>query len=364
MLALGFGALAVWAARRQHWVALAPLLLAAMLGKETGLVFAPVAVAFATVGAERPRAAFARAASAAAVAVAIYVALRTYALGHGVVPGNGAAAVATIGPVLSRATVAALVPWRRAPIELSTWIGALTPHARAAWAFAGATLVAAALVLAVRRSPRSRLAAVGLGWWLLSIAPTATIAALDYPWPGLGRWLYVGLPGLLLIVYLAIRTLPARALFVAATVTCTLFAVGAERAAATWRSDEALYSAMVAETPTDAWAWRALGTVRLAQSRDSDAADCFHRAATLDRTEEVHAAFALEAYAWARLGRCAEAEAQFRAHPETPALKTEDFDAVAADCRARATPPLTETTRRVKSTHANGELGASASKKR
>ena len=121
---------------------------------------------------------------------------------------------------------------------------------------------------------------------------------------------------------------------------------------------------MVAETPDDAWAWRALGTVRLAQSRDADAADCFHRAASLDRTEEVHAAFALEAYAWTRLGRCDEAEAQFRAHPETPALKAEDFDAVAAACRARATPPLTETTRRVKSTHANGELGAGASKKR
>jgi hypothetical protein len=290
--------------------------------------------------------------------------LRTWALGHGAVPSNAKAALATLGPVLSRATVAALFPWRRAPIEMSTWFAALSPHARAAWALAGATLVAAVLVLAVRPRPKRRLAAITLAWWLASIAPTATIAALDYPWPGLGRWLYVGLPGLLVTLWLAVRTLPPRALFVAATVLCALFALADARATATWRDDEALYSAMVAETPSDAWAWRALGTVRLAQSRDADAADCFHRAVTLDRTEEVHAAYALEAYAWARLGRCAEAESQFRAHPETPALKTEDFEAVLEACHARANEPLTETTRRVKSTHANGETGVGASTER
>ncbi len=306
-----------------------------MLAKETGLVFVPVAVALA------PRKS--RALVAALVALAAYAALRAHALGHGALPSNHAAAVAALAPVLARATAAALVPWRRAPIELSTWIAALSPHARLAWALAGASLVALVLGLAVRPRGKRWLAAVALGWWLLSIAPTAHIAALDYPWPGLGRWLYVGLPGLMLTIWLATRPLWRRlpreravtAAFTTVTLVAAVFAIAAERASATWRDDEALYSAMVDETPTDAWAWRALGTVRLSQSRDADAADCFHRAATLDRTEEVHAAFALEAYAWARLGRCAEAEAQFRAHPETPALKTEDFDAVAATCRAQ-----------------------------
>ena len=106
--------------------------------------------------------------------------------------------------------------------------------------------------------------------------------------------------------------------------------------------------------PDDAWAWRALGTVRLAQDRDADAADCFHRAATLDRTEEVHAAYALEAFAWTRLGRCDDAIAQFHAHPVTPALPAEDFDAAAEACKSKA---LTTTTRRVKSLHANEEIG-------
>ncbi|HEX9101170.1 MAG TPA: hypothetical protein VF997_03145, partial [Polyangia bacterium] len=237
----------------------------------------------------------------------------------------------------------------------------LSSHARAGWALAGASLAAAALALAVRPNPPRRLAAIALLWWLGSIAPTAAIAALDYPWPGLGRWLYVGLPGLVVVAALATRPLPPRARAALAAVVALLFTVAAERAIRTWRDDEALYSAMVAETPDDAWAWRALGTVRLSQSRDADAAACFHRAAACDRTEEVHAAFALEAYAWARLGRCDEAEAQFRAHPPTPALKTEDFDAVAAACRDKA---LTGATRRVKSLHANGETGRDTSTRR
>src|SRR6185503_10782466 len=279
----------------------------------------PVAIALAT--GRRGRALV-----GAIVAVAAYASLRAFALGHGAVPGNAAAAVHTLGPVLAHATVAALVPWRRAPIELSTWISALSPHARLAWSLAGAALVCAVLLLALRPG-RRRLAAIALAWWLASIAPTATIAALDYPWPGLGRWLYVGLPALFLVAALALRPLPARARAAIAAVVAVLFVVGAERGIATWHDDEALYSAMVAETPDDAWAWRALGTVRLAQQRNADAADCFHHAVVTDRTEEVHAAYALEAYAWTRLGRCDEAEAQFRAHPPTPALETEDFDA-------------------------------------
>ncbi len=354
MLALGAGALALWAACTQRWLAMAVALLAAMLGKETGVVFVPLAVALAAGGR-------ARALVAAALATIAYAALRGFALGHGAVPSHPAAAVATLGPVWARATVAALLPWRRAPIELSTWIASLTPHARATWALAGAALAGAALALAARRR---WVAALALGWWLGAIAPTATIAALDYPWPGLGRWLYVGLPGLLLAAERATRRLPTRARVAVATVAAVLFAAGAQRSIATWHDDEALYSAMVAETPDDAWAWRALGTVRLSQGRDAEAAACFHRAATFDHTEEIHAAYALEALAWARLGRCDEAVAQFDAHPETPALKTEDFQVAVTACRARAVKPLTTTTRRVKSTHANGEVGADSSTKR
>ncbi|MCU1283070.1 MAG: hypothetical protein JWM53_6616, partial [bacterium] len=177
------------------------------------------------------------------------------------------------------------------------------------------------------------------------------IAALDYPWPGLRRWLYVGLPGLLVVAWLAARRLPRRAQLTLAVVAGALFLVAAERSIATWRDDESLYSAMVAETPDDAWAWRALGTVRLSQARDADAAACFHHAVEHDRTAEIHAAYALEAFAWTRLGRCDAAAAQFDAHPVTPALSAADFATALDACRNRLTPQ----TRRVKSAHANGE---------
>src|SRR5262249_49720450 len=158
-----------------------------------------------------------------------------------------------------------------------TFVAALSPAARVAWTVAGALLAAAVLLLLARRRFA---AAVALGWWLLAIAPTAAIAALDYPWPGLARWLYVGLPGPLILLYLASRALSTGIRLALATVVAALWLVGAERALTAWHDDEALYTAMVTETPTDAWAWRALGTVRLAAGRYSDAADCFHRAVT------------------------------------------------------------------------------------
>ena len=351
MLALGFGALALSAARSRRWVAMGAALLAAMLGKETGIVFLPVAVALAKVGdtgaivgpgpaivgpgpaiVERWRAIV-----AAAVAVAAYAALRALALGPGALPSHGAAAVTTVGPVWARATVAALWPGRRAPIELATWFSSLSPYARAGWALAGAALASATLALAARRR---WLAAIGLGWWLLALAPTAAIAALDYPWPGLGRWLYVGLPGLLLVGWLLARRLPAAARVALATAVGGFYLVAAERAIATWRDDEALYSTMVAESPDDAWAWRALGTVRLTQRRDADAADCFHRAIAYDRTAEIHAAYALEAFAWAHLGRCDQAAAQFEAHPVTPALTAAEFESALTACHKRLPEPF------------------------
>lgn len=333
MLALGFGALALWAAATERWLALAALLLLAMLSKETGALFAPVAIAVAWRAGARRRAPVV----AAALAVAVYVALRTSALGRVALPAHAGSTLHALLPVWARATVAALGPTRLSPVELSTWLAALSPSARHAWAAGGLLLVAALALLLVRRR---WLAAIGLGWWLGAVAPTAAVAALDYPWPGLARWLYVGLPGLALALYCAVAQfrLPRPALAVAVAGLAGLFVVGAERHIAVWRSDGALYSTMVAESPDDAWAWRALGTTRLAAGRYAEAADAFHRAVAADRTAEVHAAYALEAYAWTFLGRCHEAVAQFRAHPPTPALDRDDFEAAAAACVERIGP--------------------------
>lgn len=355
MLALGLGALGVWAASRRRWGAMALLLYAALLGKETALVFAPVAVAVAWLDRARRDGGHDGARhdgahdgsrsdgvptlrrswpplAAAAFAVAAYAATRWLALGATAVPSTGRAAARALPAIWARATAAAFVPAHAAPVTLSTWLAALSPTARAGCAAAGGALVAALALLAARRR---WLAAVGLGWWLGAVAPAAAVAALDYPWPGLARWLYVGLPGLGLALAVAARRLDRRAIAVVVAVAAVASVVGLQRHIATWRSDERLFSTMAAESPDDAWAWRALGMTRLGAGRYADAAACFHRAAAVDKTAEVHAAYALEAYAWTFLGRCDEAIAQFRAHPVTPALKTEDFDAAARACQLR-----------------------------
>lgn len=345
MLALGFGALAIAAAATSRWLALTALLLLAMLAKETGALFVPIAVAVAWLRGSRRWQSILAMGAAAAVATLAYVALRAGALGRVALPPHAGATAAALLPVVGRTTAAALWPTRASPIELSTWLQALSPAGRLGWSLAGAVPVVATMALALRRR---WLPAIGLAWWLLAVAPTASIAALDYPWPGLGRWLYVGLPGLGLAIYCAIAQFhgahaqfrgadaqfrPARlALVAAVSAVAALFVAGDQRGIAVWRSDEALYGAMVRDSPGDAWAWRALGTAHLAVARYADAAADFHRAVTVDRTAEIHAAYALEAYAWTFLGRCHDAVAQFRAHPPTPALPTETFDAAAATC--------------------------------
>ena len=333
MLALGLGALALWAAARHRPLALGLALLGALLGKETALLFAPLCVAVWWLGDDRRTLQPSwRPLPPVAAAVAVYAAARALALGHGTLPPAGAAAVRALPAVWLRATGAALWPTRTAPVTLSTWLAALSPAARAACT-AGGLALAAALVLLVLR--RRWLAAIGLAWWLGALAPTAPIAVLDYPWPGLARWLYVGLPGLGLLAALAARRLAPRArlgLLAAAAVLCL---AGAERGIAAWHSDERLWTAMVAESPADAWAWRALGMSRMAAGRYADAAACFHRAAQVDRTAEVHAAYALEAWAWTYLGRCQDAITQFYAQPLTPALSQESFDAAARACQNR-----------------------------
>src|SRR5207302_10258518 len=121
MLALGFGALAVWAAATRRALVLGSTLLLALLGKETALVFAPVALAVALVlrpAARDPRRFVWQPLVAVVVAVAAYATLRGYALGHTAVPPH-AGVVATPAPVSSRAAVTALLPWRAAPIQLA-----------------------------------------------------------------------------------------------------------------------------------------------------------------------------------------------------------------------------------------------------
>ncbi len=339
VLALLFGALALWAAAARRPLWLAPFLLLAMLAKETGALFVPLAVAVAwmepreTAG-ERLRPTWPPVVACFAALVA-YVALRAGALGRSALPTGALADAARALPALwMRATQAAVVPLDRAPVTLSSWLHALGPKEHAAYALASLAVFG---ILAVLVARRRLLAALGLVWWLGALVPTTAIVILDYPWPGLARWLYIGLPGLILCLYLAAaKRLSPRGQLALFTIVAASWLIAAERAIPTWRSDTQLYATMVEESPDDAWAWRALGINQLGLRHYAEAAPLFHKASEIDHTEEVHAAFALEAFTWTYLDRCDEAVAQYRAHPPTPAVDPDLFAEGAAACYVRA----------------------------
>lgn len=336
VLALLFGALALAAAASRRWLALAAALFVAMLSKETGAIFVPLAALVGCIDASGRRVRVTwQPPVAAAVALLAYGALRSAALGPSVVPaGSLVTALQALPALWMRAVQEALLPFERGLVTVSDWLARVSTAESLGYAGATLALLAIGVALVVRRQ---LFAALGLAWWLGALVPLTAIVILDYPWPGLARWLYIGLPGLLLFVWLAaVRHLPPRARTVLFVVVGIAWLVLAERAIPVWHDDTALYSAMIEDSPDDAWAWRALGRDQLAQGNFAKAAELFHGAIERDHTEEIHQTYGLEALAWTHLGRCDEAVAQYRDHPPTHAVEPDRFVDAAATCYARA----------------------------
>jgi hypothetical protein len=329
ILALGFGALALRAARLRRFPSLTLFLLLALLSKETGLVFVPLAIALACIEPATPieRREKLRlewsAPVAAAIALAAYAAMRTAALHGQAMPPRLGRTLLALPSLWVRATTTALVPLERAPVTLSSWYAALTPAARIAHVVVAVTIAALAVALFLRRRYTLVLA---LAWWLGALVPAAAILVVEYPWPGLARWLYIGLPGLLLTVWLSLFAQlrpPLRA--ACAAIVAVAWLLAAERAIAVWRSDEQLYAQMCAQSPDDPWALRALGITLLNSGHYPEALSRFRHAEEIDRTSEVHAAYGLEALTLTYLGRCGEAQQIWDTHLPTPAVTVENF---------------------------------------
>jgi protein O-mannosyl-transferase len=346
-LALAFGCLALRAARLRRFPSLALFLLLAMLAKETGAVFAPLALALAWLtvdgdgtdggnGRERLRPSW-PAALAVLVAVAGYLALRMQALGASLPSALGPSLPSHLGSSLRhfpslvwRATAAALVPTERAPVSLHAWLATTTHAGRVAHlAF---TLALAGTVAALVARRRLTIA-WALAWWLLALVPVAPILALDHPWPGLARWLYVGLPGLLLAIALGpfSRVRPSLARPLVALVAVMLV-WRAQVAIWSWHDDLRLYALMCDDNQNDAWSFRARGITLLNLARYDEALFMFQRAEAIDDTQEVHAAYNLEALTLTYVGRCSEARVIWKAHPPTPAVSPASFEEHAAAC--------------------------------
>jgi hypothetical protein len=287
-------------------VALTALLFLAMLGKETGLFFAPLVVAFVIVdrpaGAERTRDIF-RATSAGSVAAIAYFLIRGLALAQGTLPSpeRSLRSLSALPACWFRALQSALLPLDRGIVPVGTWLAGLSPWEVAAY-WAGALLIVV-LVLALWRLDLRR-PLLGLFWWFLVLLPMPLLAVSL--WPGLSRWVYVGMPGLVLAVHgLWTRFVGPKMTRVAWVTACLLLLVQTERTIPVWANDGRLFLTMAEEWPESPGGYLMLGGILVAQHRDAEAENSFRRAIARGAGwPPVHSQLAA---AVARQGRCREA---------------------------------------------------------
>lgn len=262
----------------------APLLLAGMLGKESGVVFCAVAV---LLGTELRHRTSARAglwlrsfdfASLVAGLLALggYLYIRHLVFGGHPLPGatEKMSTPAEIAHVLSQSasiivrcfeTVA--VPTRISVGYLYLWAKNLTMiDLVVAWSM----LVAALAGLGAIWWRGHRLPVLLLAWWAISIAPVLILVGRD--WPGLSRWLYMGGPGLVAGVMLIVQRAPwARLAPVVGVVYAAVFTVQAQRSIMVWYDSGTLFERMIVEEPGERFgylslAWYYLRVERYAES--------------------------------------------------------------------------------------------------
>ena len=225
-----------------------------------------------------------------------------------------------------RAIQAVALPIDRGLHNLSPWLTDLGPAALLG--YTAASLVAAGLAfLAWRRG--ERLPALGLAWWCASLAPVALLAVTS--WPGFHRWLYIGLPGLLLAVYSG--ALEGRR---AAGWVCALALLGGvvqtQRAIPVWRTSGTLFVTMVTEQPSEPYGYHGLGEY-LRDIGDYAAAETVLRKGIALGAPRFEMYVSLASVLAAR-GRCAEAADIARRHVPAGRAPPELLSLV-SDCSAR-----------------------------
>jgi len=305
-LALLFGAGALWVLcvpkpRRRRLVAGGALLLLAMLGKETGAIFAPGAVLCVALVQRREGHASGPlhwpTALVASGAVAVYFAIRALVLDAASV-GPSLEVFAVLPAVWFRATQAVVAPLERGLHVLTPWLSGLDGPALLGYTLA--TLAAAGLaVVAWRRGERRP--ALGLLWWCGSLVPVALLAVSA--WPGFYRWLYIGLPGLLLALYVSLGDRPAARWICAVALVAGV--VRTELTIPVWRTSGTLFVAMVESQPDDPYGYHGLGEY-LRDIGDFQAAERVLREGLALGPRRLEMYVALSSVLAAQ-GRCAEA---------------------------------------------------------
>ncbi len=286
------------------------LLLLAMLGKESGITFAPLAVMFAgeATGIAAPgRAPWRRlhwpVLGAAVAAILAYGLMRGAALEGGVAAGVGhemSGALRALPAVWLRSIQTVALPIERGVQNLHLWLRDLPAVELGAYVGASVALIAVACWLWWRGR---RVAVYGLLWWLGSLTPIALIAVRD--WPGFYRWLYIGLPGFFLFLHLGFLAhvrLRARQITFAAALLPALALTW--RGIPAWWNDGNLFQAMIDENPKEPFGYSGYGAWLLREGRYDEAAGVLEESIKLGGTRPDNYFFLGMAHT--ERGRCEE----------------------------------------------------------
>lgn len=160
-----------------------------------------------------------------------------------------------------------------APVRLCAERGLERP--RHVW---GLVLLGCAMALAWRRGRPQWLAALGVGWFVLAIAPAANWPIYLADRPIAEQRAYLALPGACAVVCALGR---GRRSWTVACLLVPLVALTVHRHSA-WASNRALWTATLPEAPAHPRAWLNLGNVYLDESRPAAAERCHRRSIRLD----------------------------------------------------------------------------------
>jgi protein O-mannosyl-transferase len=234
-----------------RFVAIAMALCFSLLGKETGLAFLVLGCGF--LARHRDRRVLAVGSAALFVGLAAYWLLRSHALSgvhHQL--ALSASTFSVIPPLWSRALQAAVWPIGLGLENLAAWMRGATVLDLLQFELTGALLVCATILGWIRGRT---LTSIGLAWWLATLAAPSLTFATGVYWPGLCRWVYVALPGLLLaLAPWSDRYLTQTRIYGLAAVLAIGLAFEAQRAIAVWRTDATLMGHMAAKYPGDSLA--------------------------------------------------------------------------------------------------------------
>jgi tetratricopeptide (TPR) repeat protein len=327
-ICLLFGLITLWlcagpeAPSRAALAGIAGAACCTLLGKETGIVFLVLALGLLARAGDRRG--FPRGAAALALGLGMYLAARTNALaGAQHTPALLGPALAAVPALWFRSLQVVLLPIDLGLENLVAWLATTSVLERALFPLLAA---AALLLLGWALWRRELLSALGLGWWLAVLAPPGFTLATGGYWPGLNRWVYVALPGLLLALAPALDRLLARGgtrarrWLLGASLTLTLLlGFEAQRAVAVWENEETLLPHMIASYPADWYAYYMLARHRLAQQDRAGALEVLQRgrAACGPKTKLT----CLEGRTLARLERCPESYSAFAVGPDCAALE-------------------------------------------